>query len=112
MAGWDPHTRLEFLKTVIRSVISTKTAEVKNELRETIKDRSEALNYIEGLKVKLLKNEQIDTDRKAERQNILESTLASLKEQINKLRNTLDGKMMLAARAKWFEYGKNLTSSS
>ena len=106
LTHWDPHTRLEFLKTVIRSVMATKSAEVKNELRETIKERSEALNYIEGLKVKLVKNEQIDTDRKAERQNILDSTLASLREQINKLRNTLDGKMMLAARAKWFEYGE------
>jgi hypothetical protein len=86
--------------------MATKSAEVKNELRETIKDRSEALNYIEGLKVKLVKNEQIDIDRKAERQNILDSTLAYLREQINKLRNSLDGKMMLAARAKWFEYGE------
>jgi exonuclease III len=103
---WDPHTKLEFLKTVIRSVLATKTAEVRNELRETIRDRSEAFESLEKLKIKLIKDEHVEQERKMERLASLDEALTTLQAEINNLRETLDSKTMLSSRAKWFEYGE------
>ena len=42
--SWNPHARLEFLKVAIRSVFSSKVAELRKGVNEEIKDTKEEIN--------------------------------------------------------------------
>ncbi len=103
---WNPHLILEFLKMSIRMIFASKAAEQKKGKINTITEIEEELNQIEELKIRLLKNDNIISDDKQQRQTILEKAITTLKSSLHELRTRLYEKTTFAASAKWFELGE------
>jgi exonuclease III len=107
---WDPHKKLEFLKVTIRSVIASKTSEIRSEIKKEIVDKQYAANQLVEMKVKLLKNNHLDEVVKQERLNAIDLADQSTKLQLLDLRKKMSETSAFISRAKWFEYGEKSNS--
>jgi exonuclease III len=103
--GWDPHTKLEFLKVCIRSVISSKVMEDRRSTRMEIKECEEEINQIEELKINLL-NKKKEKSEDPCNIEVVDAAAVKLKTKLSYLRNALSNAMNFASKAKWFEYGE------
>jgi exonuclease III len=103
---WDPHAKLEYLKVVIRSVISSKVSEIRYNLKEEVKDNEVELNQIESLKINILHNQINNKADLNKRIESVDKASNSLKTKLAELRKRLDETMSFKSKAKWFEYGE------
>ena len=103
---WNPHDKLESLKVSIRTVIATKVAKVRNELREEIVEKENAINQIEKLRIKATTNSNINSEEKQLRLTSCDIAKIKLTEQLSNLRTKLDENLTFVAKAKWFEFGE------
>ena len=104
--NWDPHTKLEFLKVTIRSVISSKVSENRNELKSEIEDLEFSLNESENIKLKITKNTQIDETERKERFDLTEQITIEIRKKLQSLRKKLSETTAFKSKAKWFEFGE------
>ena len=103
---WNPHTKLEFLKVTIRSVLSSKVANIRNEIKEEITNKENSINLIEELRIKATNNPNLDNDIRKTRTEACDEAKFTLMNELNTLRNKLDENLTFVAKAKWFEYGE------
>jgi exonuclease III len=104
--GWNPHTKLEFLKVAIRSAFSAKTSETRKAINDEIKECEEELNQMENLKIKIVTSKVQNNNTQEERENTINRANQSLKEKLDNLRNKLGDTINFITKAKWFEYGE------
>jgi len=104
--SWNPHTKLEFLKVVIRSVFSTKTSEIRREINNEIRESEDELNQMEKLKIKVLRTKVQNQNIQETRESTVNRANQGLKEKLEKLRKKLGDTMNFITKAKWFEYGE------
>jgi hypothetical protein len=50
--NWNPHMTLEFMKVTIRSIFSTKVAEIRKKENNELQEKEEEMNQFENLKTK------------------------------------------------------------
>jgi exonuclease III len=103
--SWNPHSKLEFLKVAIRSVFSSKTAEIRKIVNTDILDTEDELNQLEEIRIKELSNTTISSHHTAKMNNI-DTAIASLKLNLTKQRSKLSDTQSFKSKAKWFEYGE------
>ena len=104
--SWNPHSKLEFFKVAIRSVFSTKVAELRKTLNTNIADIEEEINQFENLKISIVGNESKNNSETQLKLETVDSAICSLKSKLSQLRNKLSNKLTFQSRAKWFEYGE------
>jgi exonuclease III/ribosome-associated translation inhibitor RaiA len=104
--SWDPHSRLEFLKVVIRLVFSLKVSEMRKVVNVEISETEEELNQFEDLKVTALSGTDISQEEMNTRIEAIDKAVTSLKSKLVKLRKKFSDTMAFVSRAKWFEYGE------
>jgi hypothetical protein len=103
---WDPHMKLEFMKVVIRSVFSTKVAELRTKSNEEMKEIEEEINHMEVLKLNLHKNQKTTMEDKHRRLEVIEKAISTLKASLNNLKQETINRLSFASSAKWFEFGE------
>jgi exonuclease III len=97
---WDPHTKLEFLKMVIRTTVAERVTEIRKGIKEEVKETEEELNMMEEIKIEKLAEQpeqQVDTINRA---------IETLKVKLLKERKKLSNTMSFVSKAKWFEFGE------
>jgi ribosome-associated translation inhibitor RaiA len=104
--SWDPHSRLEFLKVVIRLVFSLKVSEMRKVVNVEISETEEELNQFEDLKITALSGTDISQEEMNTRIEAIDKAVTSLKSKLVKLRKKFSDTMAFVSRAKWFEYGE------
>jgi len=104
--SWNPHSRLEFLKVAIRSVVSLKVSELRKTVNVDITETEEELNQMEELKIKVLSKPNIAEDERSERSEKIDKAVTFLKSKLSNLRKNFSDTMSFISRAKWFEYGE------
>jgi exonuclease III len=103
---WNPHLILEFLKVTIRSTFALKAGEQRRTRTNEIGEKEEELNQVENLKIKLLKNININIENKQQRLSAIEEAITTLRTSLQNLRSSMSAKMSFASSAKWSELGE------
>ncbi len=106
LEDWNPHEKLEFLKVTIGTVISSKVAKIRNELKDEISQSESSLNQIEQIIIRANKNGNNTDHEQNLKIEACDLAISTIKEQLNQLRTKLDEKLSFVSRAKWFEYGE------
>ena len=104
--SWNPHSKLEFLKVAIRTVISSKTSEVRNGIREEIKDTEEEINQLENLKIKILATQGWNSTKQNDSVERIEKANDGLGSKLDSLRKKFSETLAFVSKAKWYEYGE------
>jgi exonuclease III len=100
---WGPHAKLEFLKVAIRSVFSSKVAEVRKQINNEIVNLEDEINQLENFKVEILTAKEINSVEKSEKFDL---AIHNLKGTLISQRNKLVDSQSFKSKAKWFEYGE------
>jgi exonuclease III len=58
--SWNPHSKLEFFKVAVRSVLSSKVSETRKNLNSKIEELEEEFNQLSELKINVLHNNDPD----------------------------------------------------
>ena len=100
--NWNPHTRLDFVKTAVRSIISVITGSKRKIDNFDKKAVSEQLNTLMKVKEKLeggeLNNPTLLTD--------VNSTIRSLEAENKRFLDEHSKKLSIRAQVKWYEEGE------
>jgi exonuclease III len=107
--NWNPHMTLEFMKVTIRSVFSSKVAEIRKTNNNELQEKEEELNQMENLKTKIHSSPTIliqGQSPKEERLTIVDKAILTLKTELISLRKKFNDKMSFVSKAKWFEFGE------
>jgi hypothetical protein len=104
---WNGHTKLEYMKTVLRSTIAQHTGQKRKEDKLEVEELELAVNDIENLKLKLLnKKSSILTNEYETKMKNIEIAKTTLLNNLELLRNQCSKKYDLSLKAKWYEYGE------
>ncbi len=98
---WDPHKKLDFVKMVIRGVLSQFAGKIKHKTEVEQEAITNQLNYLTNIKEEMLTSGNIRVNI-----NDLERDIAKLE---NELKYLLDAKakyLQLRSGAKWYEEGE------
>jgi len=101
--NWDPHTKLEFMKVVVRSTFAQQTSIQKNTLKQKVEETEYAINGIEEFKASLINRDKINNK---EQMNSIEIAKIGLKNRLESLRKQVTDLIDFNNRAKWFEFGE------
>jgi exonuclease III len=104
--NWNPHTTLEFMKVAIRSIFAMKVAEIRKCENNELKEKEEEMNQFENLRTKIHKFSNTTTQVKADRLEIIDKAIDTLKTNLSILRKKFNEKMSFVSKAKWFEFGE------
>jgi len=105
-SNWNPHMTLEFMKVTIRSVFSSKVAEIRKIENNELQEKEEEMNQIENLKTKLHTKPNISVQEKEERLKTVDRAIQTLKNELISLRRKFNDRMSFVSKAKWFEFGE------
>ena len=103
---WNGHTKLDFLKVILRPTISKYTGIERKEDRLDLMDLEVTLNDIENLKLKIIKNHQPNDPNQQNKISKIDVAKRKTMEEIDKLRNKIANEKDFQNTAKWFEYGE------
>jgi len=107
---WDPHKMLEYLKVTIRSVIASKTSEIRSEIKKEIEEKEYSVNQLVEMKVKLLRNVNLNTDVRQARLEAIDQADQTTKLKLAELRKNMSETNSFISKARWFEYGEKSNS--
>ena len=100
---WSPHTKLEFLKVVIRSVFANKTGEIRKNINLEIDELEEEINQMEQFKLEIINAGDANVLLKTEK---VDTAVNKLKAKLLQQRNKITDFQSFKTKAKWFEYGE------
>ncbi len=112
--SWNPHTKLEFLKVVIRTVFSAKVADHRKNLNLEISEIEDESNELEVLRQNLI---SVGNKNSILLSNV-DTAISKLRIKLLNHRAKLSKHLEFKSKTKWFEYGEksnkfflNLTKS-
>ena len=103
---WNPHLKLEFLKVAIRTVFSSKTSEIRNNINSGISDLEEELYQLEEIRINELSKPNISELNASNKMNDIDAAIGSLKPKLAQQRKKVSDSQNFKSKAKWFEYGE------
>jgi hypothetical protein len=104
--SWNPHTTLEFLKMIIRSVIASKVSEKRTQNTKRLSEEEDELNQLENLKIKLLKSNVTNVSERQLRLENINRAISTIKSSIATQRASNSNKAIFTSKANWYEYGE------
>jgi len=99
---WNPHMKLEFVKTAIRSIVSSVAGNVKKAENLEQEAISEQLNILIATKEKLENGDLVNPDLSEE----IEHTITLLEAERNRYLNQVSERLSMKAKVKWYEEGE------
>jgi exonuclease III len=103
---WNPHTKLEYMKVVIRSVFSEVAGKHNKETKSNELFIEEELNQLISLKQKLIENDLVEDTEKDRRVGNLETAIAQIRSKVQDKQNKDSESLAFKAKVKWFELGE------
>ena len=106
---WNPHIKLEFLKVAIRTVFANNTMEIRNDIRNELKEKEDSLNQLIDLKIGVHNSNKENTrqnDTNSRKLNAINKAIEITKVDISTLRDKISETSNFANRANWYEKGE------
>ncbi len=100
--NWNPHVKLDFLKSSIRSIISFESGKKKKVDNLELQSVTEQINYLNSIKEKIVTGEIRDPQLLDD----VVSAIRVLEEEHKVFLNNLSKKLSIRAKTKWFDEGE------
>jgi len=85
--SWNPHDKLEFFKVAIRSIFSSKVAEIRKKSNVELEELEEEINQLEDLKLNIIRKIDMNLQDSKSRIAKIDNAIASLKNKLLQKRN-------------------------